>query len=917
MLWTYLITFVLVLALAGNASAVARTWDGGGGANNRWNDGNNWNPNGVPAAADTAQLNIADANCLIDSTVTAAVCKVLDVSYDTGTCYLKVTGGSLKTGPSSDATISVGTWKDGSGVFTMTGGDVNTGTGRLWIGWAGTGTFTMTDGNMYVTGDKIEIGKAGPSGPPEAPVGSNAVGVLYMNGGHLNATVNTSADLEIGKYGTGTVYMNGGDINIADAIKLSEIDGTSTIDMNGGHIYCSDFRFPAGTPTVYLRDGDINCSDEFSMGGDKALMDIYKGKLIVQSSTYLPGLYDYVRAKKIIGYGGKDGYVIITPEGGGISYSTVTASLYDPNLASGSSPEDMAIVAWTPAGPVLSWKPGRYAATVKGHDVYFGTNKNAVRDATDPNAPPGRGRQDSNSYDFNAPPPVLGQTYYWRIDEVNDACDPYKWKGLLWQFTMADYEEVESFNSYADDANLRKVWGLTGSAITLNTASAKARSGNSMKYAYTQGSATEGDANTTGGNKLPVDINNWKTADIKALTLYFYGAADNNAEQMYVALKDTANKTKVYYDYPDDLNEAEWHEWNIELSDFTSVDLNDVNKIYIGFDTPTKNGTVYFDDIRLYPRRCVASLAPVGDITGPAVSGEQDCRVNFYDVNIMTRDWLDTDYNGVGRDGVLKGGASWVTDDDRDKCIQLDGVDDWVDLDDDDFSNFHNKTIAFWVKVREYSAVNRYMFYFTDTKEDVPNPNPYRIYFMTFTPADWFVRVRFQNTYSGNFIAGLDNWSFLAFVLKDTAGGKCDGTFYGYNAGGFKTVTTMAGRTRHSGTATGVNLGSENDGRANDVNAVFDDFRVYDYALSVEEIAYLAQAPGETKTPPDDSKLLLHYDFNETSGLVAENSSDYVYYHPLLSPAELYTGEAKNDRSVDLRDFALLADNWLKEILWP
>jgi hypothetical protein len=187
---------------------------------------------------------------------------------------------------------------------------------------------------------------------------------------------------------------------------------------------------------------------------------------------------------------------------------------------------------------------------------------------------------------------------------------------------------------------------------------------------------------------------------------------------------------------------------------------------------------------------------------------------------------------------------------------------------------------------------------------------------MTFTPANGYVRVRFLDTYSGNFIAGYA-WSFLAFVLKDTPDGRCNGTFYAYNGGqGFKTVATLTGQ-RHSGAATGVNLGSENDGRANDVNAVFDDFRVYDYALSVEEIAYLAQAPGETKTPPDDSKLLLHYDFNETSGLVAENSSDYVYYHPLLSPAELYTGEAKNDRSVDLRDFALLADNWLKEILWP
>ena len=375
MLWTYLITFVLVLALAGNASAVAKTWDSGGGADHLWSQGLNWNNNTVPLAADTAQLNIADANCLIDSNVTNARCKTLDVSYDTRSCYLYVTGGSLATGPTSDVGISVGTWTDGNGVFTMSGGDVNTGGGRLWIGWAGTGTFTINDGNLYVTGEKIEIGKSGPGGPPEAPLNSHAVGVLNMNGGYLHATANASCDLEIGKYGTGTLNMTAGDINIADAIKLSESDGTATIDMSGGHIHCSDFRFPGttATPRVYLRGGDINCSDEFSMASDNALMDIYGGTLIVQNQDYLDDLYDFVRAGKIIGYGG-EGYPIITPEGGGIGASTVTAKPNDPNLASSATPKDMAKADWTPAGPTLiSWKPGQYAAK---HDVYFGINKN-------------------------------------------------------------------------------------------------------------------------------------------------------------------------------------------------------------------------------------------------------------------------------------------------------------------------------------------------------------------------------------------------------------------------------------------------------------------------------------------------------------------------------------------------------------
>jgi hypothetical protein len=423
-----------------------------------------------------------------------------------------------------------------------------------------------------------------------------------------------------------------------------------------------------------------------------------------------------------------------------------------------------------------------------------------------------------------------------------------------------------------------------------------------MKYEYTAANATKADANTTGENKLPVDINNWTTADIKALTLYFYGDATNSAEKMYVALKSTDNNSAiVYYDDPNDINEPEWHEWNIKLSDFTDVNLRSIAKVYIGFDTPTSNGTVYFDDIRLYPRRCVASRLPAGfgDIDG-------DCDVDFIDVNMMKTDWLETDANRKGSDGVLKGGASWVAGK-YGNGIQLDGVDDWVDLDDSDFSNFRNKTIAFWVKVIvPYSPSYPYMFYFSNGDA----VNPYRIYFQTYTPLTYKVRTRFVDGYSDNFTAG-NTWRHLALVLEDTPDGLCTGYFYG--DGDLVASTTMPGRPRHSGAAVGVNLGSSNDGRTGFVNAVFDDFRVYDRALNADEITNLKNG-----TPPSDANMLLYYDFNEVDpNTVAHNSSNYQYYHPLLSPAELYKGEAEGSRVVNSRDFAILANSWLEEQLWP
>ncbi|MHC4542219.1 MAG: hypothetical protein ACYS74_20940 [Planctomycetota bacterium] len=44
----------------------------------------------------------------------------------------------------------------------------------------------------------------------------------------------------------------------------------------------------------------------------------------------------------------------------------------------------------------------------------------------------------------------LGSTYYWRIDEVNDAETPTTWQGDLWNFTTQEVIVVEDFEDYND-----------------------------------------------------------------------------------------------------------------------------------------------------------------------------------------------------------------------------------------------------------------------------------------------------------------------------------------------------------------------------------------------------------------------------------------------------------------------------------
>ncbi|MCH8215533.1 MAG: discoidin domain-containing protein [Planctomycetes bacterium] len=82
-----------------------------------------------------------------------------------------------------------------------------------------------------------------------------------------------------------------------------------------------------------------------------------------------------------------------------------------------------------PQGSVLSWNPGDFAVQ---HDVYFGTDTDAVSNAV-VGDPTHLSTQAEPSYALDGLD--LEQTYYWRIDEVNDAHPDSPWKGSVWSFT--------------------------------------------------------------------------------------------------------------------------------------------------------------------------------------------------------------------------------------------------------------------------------------------------------------------------------------------------------------------------------------------------------------------------------------------------------------------------------------------------
>lgn len=116
--------------------------------------------------------------------------------------------------------------------------------------------------------------------------------------------------------------------------------------------------------------------------------------------------------------------------------------------ASGPNPKDGAIVEETWAN--LTWIPGDFAVS---HDVYISDNFDDVNNGAESAF---RGNQTFTFMIVGLPgfpyPDGLttGTTYYWRIDEVNEAEPNNPWKGNIWSFTVPS--KVAYFPEPADGA---------------------------------------------------------------------------------------------------------------------------------------------------------------------------------------------------------------------------------------------------------------------------------------------------------------------------------------------------------------------------------------------------------------------------------------------------------------------------------
>jgi len=336
--------------------------------------------------------------------------------------------------------------------------------------------------------------------------------------------------------------------------------------------------------------------------------------------------------------------------------------------------------------------------------------------------------------------------------------------------------------------------------------------------------------------------------------------------------------------------------------------MHNIDRVYIGLgDRVNKpgggKGVMYIDDIRIYRSRFIPGKFPPmldGNIHRDA-AGLADGLVDEKDLNVMAGEWLLSDeiiptsdpgtanliaryqFEGSTADSVLpyyhgtpQGTPTYSTDSmegmyaleltvDTNDHVIVGGV--GIDSND-------ARTIAGWAKADAAIIATQVwanVFGFTDPCSaggrhfDIERRGNQDTYCIHVYGAEW------------NIMPLDEDWHHLAATYDVN-------TIAWYGDG-----VPVGTAVRDINTVDNVQMGKRADNDAYFLGLV-DDVRIYNRALTDAEIAYLAD------TTPLDGQL----------------------YVPLVSIANIYDEEVEGLKWVNFRDFAVLANDWLKEEqYWP
>ena len=345
---------------------------------------------------------------------------------------------------------------------------------------------------------------------------------------------------------------------------------------------------------------------------------------------------------------------------------------------------------------MVSWRAGREAAQ---HTIYVGADPDAVTDGTAPSV-----TSSTNSLDLASLDLELGQTYYWRVDEVNETEAVSVWAGPVWSFATVPALIVDDFESYGNDSPNRpfQTWhdGFGYSADEFftvgyggnGTGSGAGHDIWSLASPHYNGDLMETGLVYGGSQSMPVTYDgagsqvdltlasqDWTQSGLQTLSIAFHGMPGNTG-QLYAKI----NNTKIPYDQdPADIANGSWLVWLIDLSSVSG--LNNVTSLSIGVDGAGAAGTIYLDEIKLY--------AEAGGLITPTAPGTDNLVAHY----AFNGDLLD----GAGsHHGTINAGDPVFVDGVQGQGIEFIGNQDVIVAYADDLS-LNSFTVSTWVNVSD------------------------------------------------------------------------------------------------------------------------------------------------------------------------------------------------------------------------
>jgi len=472
-----------------------------------------------------------------------------------------------------------------------------------------------------------------------------------------------------------------------------------------------------------------------------------------------------------------------------------------------------------------TWRAGREASQ---HTISMSTDPDALRDDSAPSVSSLTNTVDLGSFDLQ-----LGDTYFWRVDEVNNAETPSVWAGPVWSLSTPDVLVVDDFEGYSNLSPNRpfQTW-LDGFGYSADEHFPVVYEGNgtgsgvghdiwAISSPFFEGQIMEVTISKSGSQSMPFyytggtsqidrtwsSPQDWTGHGIQTLVIYFYGNAGNSG-QLYAKI----NNTKIPYDGdPANLQRLRWNPWTINLA---AHSVSSVSALSLGVDNASADGMLLVDDILLYE-----SAPPLVTPVAPSTEG----LVSLWKLDDGTG--TTTADSAGSNHGTVEGFPEWTTGP-VGGALQLDGLNTYVDCGTDASLDITDMiTLSAWVNPQD-AGNGEHNPYITkgDHAYTLKHGPGGGFEFLLYQGAWNFVQVPVTDAFNGN-------WYHLA--------GTYDGTHMKLYVNGVLSATLETGGPIDSSTHA-VNLGSNSEYPDRLFEGTLDDARIYNRVLSEAEILYLS-----------------------------------------------------------------------------